>query len=181
MKGNWVVGMFSGLLSGVLVAVISVFTISASIDTNDIVLPDLRNAEHVFEAPFSGEAILFGEPRSTGARLWGSILIVREEHRERYALNFEANGAESAELLRDGSPMTNSDIDEDENIVCYVTDVGQRSNDGVRPARISLYCPLMRLRRGERYLISSYMDDSVGTVDRFDAAIRYIYRRPRFW
>ena len=203
MKSIWIAGMFSGLLSGVLVAFISVFTISASIDTNDIELPDLRGAEHFFEAPFSGDAILIGEAESTGCFLWGSILIVRESLRESYALNTKVRRPVSCRYgpytrdpvtsvgkqfrdpqlinTNDGSLLTKSEIEEDENILCHVANVGQETDDSVRPARISFNCPLMELRRGERYLISVYMEDRGGTVDRFDAAIRYIYRRPRIW
>ena len=94
MKGNALVtGMFSGLLSGLLVAFVSTFITSASISTDDIPLHDLRGAEQVFVAPFSGEAILTGEFESTGCLLWGSILVTHEaKDQKKYKLIEASNG-----------------------------------------------------------------------------------------
>ena len=75
--------------------------------------------------------------------------------------------------------LTIATIQKDKNILCHVVDVGMKTGDNVRPARINLNCPLMELKQGERYVIRSHFGDKGGSVDRFGATVRYIYRKPR--
>ena len=205
MKDNALVtGMLSGLVSGVLVALVSAFTISASIDTNDIALPDLggSNDEQVFVAPFSGEAILIAEFETTGKFLWGSIAVVSESEHEHYALTWQDGGKglnplnfdekkvrslKYPQISKNGKRLSANYIKTDQNVLCHQVDVGVRvylienSDDHVRPARINLNCPIMEFKQGERYAIKTDIGDKGGGIDRFDGYIRYIYRRPRLW
>lgn len=192
MKGNVLVTMASGLLGAVLGSLISVFTISASIEQVDFPLHELLSeTDQPFTAPFSGDATLISEIVTNGCLIWGAILVTREKDGESYELPVPEDkptgcpeeGADWSRenwsrVMRDGNSLTGMQIDDDENILCHIEQVRARTEDRARPARLIFICPGLTFTKGETYRIINYIEDLRGTANRSDAKISYYYRKP---